>query len=153
MTHSLPHHKNEHQLSINNFCSCILLFPTGCAVTLTYNRTIGRLCRQTCFCEHRTYARKMSVNRASTILGIPSLLSKGRCGDIDPQSSYRLSFEAKLRSATSYLCPENERQRSVNHVRPSIFINQRAMQRHWLVIDLWAVFVGKNAFGDIVLMT
>jgi hypothetical protein len=37
------------------------------AATLTDNRTIGKLSRQKCFLQHRYYALKISVNRASTI--------------------------------------------------------------------------------------
>jgi hypothetical protein len=43
MTRSLPHPKNEYQQSINDFWQCIMKHPVGCAVTVSYNQTIGRL--------------------------------------------------------------------------------------------------------------
>jgi len=152
MTRLLPHPKNDRQQSVNDFWHCILKNPKGCVATLTHDWTIGRVSRQKFLLRHHTYALKMSVNGASTILGLPSSLIKGPCCDIDPESSYRPSFYAKMLLATSYLCPGNEHQWSVNDFRPSIFVNQRAVWRHWPIIELSAVFLGKNAFGDIVLM-
>jgi len=56
----------------------------GCAARLRYNRNIGRLSRQKCFRRYRHYAPKMSVNGASTILGLACGNMKLLCSFIDP---------------------------------------------------------------------
>jgi len=56
----------------------------GCAATRTHNRTIGRLSRQKWLQQDRYYVLNMSVNRASTILGVASWIFKGLCYDINP---------------------------------------------------------------------
>ena len=55
-------------------------------------------------------------------------------------------------SATSYLCPKNERQQSVNHCRPCIVVNQGAVRWHWSIIELSATSLGKSVFHNIVPM-
>jgi len=117
-----------------------------------HNRLIGRLSRQKCFWRQRTYALKMSVNGASTILGLASSLIKGPCGEIDLYSHYRRPLLAKMLSTPSYLCPKNERQRSVNDFRPGIIVDQGAVRRYQPIFQLSAAFIGKNAFHDIVPM-
>jgi len=42
----------------------------GCAATLPHNRAIGRLSRQKLLKQHRYYVLKMSVNGASTTVGL-----------------------------------------------------------------------------------
>jgi len=54
---------------------------------------------------------------------------------------------------TSLLCPENERQRSVKDLRPSILENQLAMRPQWSTIVLSAAFLGKYANDKIVTMS
>jgi len=45
---------------------------------------------------------------------------------------------------TSLLCPEIERQRSVNDFGPCIMENPRAVRRHEAIITLSAAFLGKD---------
>jgi len=54
---------------------------------------------------------------------------------------------------TSSLRPEDERQRSINDLRPSIFENQGGMQLEWSIIVLPAAFPGKYAYDMIVTMS
>jgi hypothetical protein len=54
---------------------------------------------------------------------------------------------------TSTLCPKNERQRSVNDLRPSILENQGALELQWSIIVLPAAFLGKYAYNKIVTMS
>jgi len=56
-------------------------------------------------------------------------------------------------STTSSVCPENERQRSVNDFRPSILENQRAMRPQRSTIELLAAFLGKYAYDKILTMS
>jgi len=56
----------------------------GCAATLRHNRAIGRLSRQNLLQQHRYYVQKMSVNAASTTLGLVSLKILVLCGDNRP---------------------------------------------------------------------
>jgi len=56
-------------------------------------------------------------------------------------------------SMTSSLCPNNERQRSVNDFSPSIFENQGAMRPQWSTIIQLAAFLGKYAYDRIVTMS
>jgi len=90
------------------------------------------------------------VNGASTIVGLPSSWIKWPCGDIDAEACYQPPSQAKKLSATSYLCPKNEPQRSINGVRPCIIINQGALRRHCSVIELLAAFLDKSACSNIV---
>jgi len=62
-----------------------------------------------------------------------------------PQLHYRLRFYAKTVATTSLVCPKNERQRSVNDCWPCISDNPRAQRRYQHIIELSAVFLGKNA--------
>jgi len=77
---------------------------------------------------------------------------QGLCSDIKPWSNYRLPFYAKMLSMSSSLSPENERQRSVNDLRPCILEYQGAVRLLWSMIELAATFLGKNAFDDFVTM-
>jgi hypothetical protein len=54
---------------------------------------------------------------------------------------------------TSLLCPENERQRNVNDLRPSMLENQWAMRPRWSIIVLSAAFLGKYAYDKIITMS
>jgi hypothetical protein len=54
---------------------------------------------------------------------------------------------------TSLLCPENERQRSVNDLRPSTLENQWAMRPQWSIIVTSAAFLGKYGNDEIVTMS
>jgi len=56
-------------------------------------------------------------------------------------------------SATSSLCPKNDRQRSVNNFRPSIWDIQGAMRPQWDIIVLLAAFLGKYDYSKIVTMS
>jgi len=67
-----------------------------------------------------------------------------------PYLHYRLPCKAKTVATTSLLCPKNERQGSVNDFWPWISDNPRALQRYQHIIELSAVFLGKNAIDDIV---
>jgi len=58
-----------------------------------------------------------------------------------------------MRFTTSLLCPENERQRSVNNLRPCIVENQWAMRPQWSTIVLSAAILGKYANDMIVTMS
>jgi hypothetical protein len=54
---------------------------------------------------------------------------------------------------TSSLCPENERQRSVNDLTPSILESHSDMHLQWSIIVLLAAFLGKYASDKIVTMS
>jgi hypothetical protein len=54
---------------------------------------------------------------------------------------------------TSLLCPENERQRSVNDFRPSILEIQWAMRPEWSIIVILASFLGKYAYDKSITMS
>ena len=54
---------------------------------------------------------------------------------------------------TSSLRPKIERQRSVNHLRPSILENHAAMRLQWSIIVLPAAFLRKYASDKIVTMS
>jgi hypothetical protein len=103
MTRLLPHPKNEHQRSVNEFWHCVMKYPVGCAVivrqwflslhlgncmgcaaTLRHNRAIGRLSRQNLLQQHRYYVLKMRVNGPSTTLGLVSWKILVLCGDNRP---------------------------------------------------------------------
>jgi len=56
----------------------------GCAATLRHNHAIGRLSRQNVIQQHRYYVLKMSVNGASTTLGLVSWTILVLCGDNRP---------------------------------------------------------------------
>jgi len=82
MTRSLPHHHNERQRRVNEVWHCVMKYPVGCAVTVRYNQTIGRLSIEQWWWQHFYYVLKMSVNRASMICGLASWKLHGLCGDI-----------------------------------------------------------------------
>jgi hypothetical protein len=86
-----------------------------CAATLRHNHAIGRLSRQNRLQQHRYYVLEISVNRASTTLGLVSWNIPALCGDNRPQSDCWVPFWAKTVATTSLLCPKNERQWSVNN--------------------------------------
>jgi hypothetical protein len=75
----------------------------------------------------------------------------GQCGNSYPQSNYRPAFLAQLLSATSYLCPKNERQRRVKDFKPCIIVNQRTVRRHLAIIELSAAILSKIAVNAIVI--
>jgi len=56
-------------------------------------------------------------------------------------------------STSLSLCPENERQRSVNDFRPSILENEGAMRPQWYIIVLLAAFLCKYAYNEIWTMS
>jgi len=58
--------------------------PVGGAVTAHHNQTIGRLSIEQCWQKRFYYVLKMSVNRASTTLGLASWKRHGVCGDVTP---------------------------------------------------------------------
>jgi hypothetical protein len=84
MTHLLSYPKNERQLSIKDFCHCIMKYPVGCAVTVSHNATIGCLSIEQWWWQHYYYVLKMSVNRASTTFGLASCNMHGLCSDVAP---------------------------------------------------------------------
>jgi len=84
MTRLLPHPKNERQQSVNNFWHCVMKHPVGCAGTVNYIQTIGRLSIQQWWQQHFYYVLKMSINRASTTFGLASWNIHGLCGDVTP---------------------------------------------------------------------
>jgi len=84
MTSSLPHPKNERQQSINEFWRCVMKYPVGCAVTVRHNQTIGRLSIEQWWSQHFYYVLKMSIQRASTIIGLVSWKLIELCGHVTP---------------------------------------------------------------------
>jgi hypothetical protein len=124
----------------------------GCAVTLPHNCAIGRLCRQKLLQQHCYSVIKKSVNRARTTFGLVSWKFIGLCGKMKPKSHYWLPFLAKTVATTSLLCPKNERQWSVNNVCLCIADNPRVVRRNQNIIALSAIFLGENAFDNIVTM-
>ena len=54
---------------------------------------------------------------------------------------------------TSLLCPENERQWSINDLRPSILENHKAMHLQWSIIILPGSILGKYVSNKIVTMS
>jgi hypothetical protein len=63
MTRSLPHPKNEHQRTINDFGHCVMKHAVGCAVTASHNQTIGLLSIKQRWWQHFFYVLEMRVNR------------------------------------------------------------------------------------------
>ena len=114
MTRSLPHPKNEHQRSVNDFWHCVMKHPVGCAVTVRHNRTIGRLSMAHWWWQHFYYVLKMSINRASTTFGLASWKMDELGGDVTPYSRYRPLFQEKPIATASLLCPKFERQHRIN---------------------------------------
>jgi len=55
----------------------------GCTAILTYNHTIGRLCRQQWLRQYHCCVLNMSVNGASSIFGLACWIIMGLCRDID----------------------------------------------------------------------
>jgi hypothetical protein len=92
MTYSLPHPKNECQWSVNDFWHCVMKYPVGCAVTVSHNRTIGRLSIEQWWWQHSYYVLTMSVNRASITFGLAFWKMHGLCGDGTPYSRYQPPF-------------------------------------------------------------
>jgi hypothetical protein len=84
MTCSLPHPKNERSWSVNDFWHCVMKYPAGCAVTVSHNRTIGRLSIEQWWWQHFYYVLTMSVNRASMTFGLAFWKMHGLCGDGTP---------------------------------------------------------------------
>jgi len=70
--------------------------PDGFAATFTHNRTMARLSSQIWSRKHRYYVLKMSVNGASTTLGIASRKMQVLCSDNEPYLTYRPPFQAKM---------------------------------------------------------
>ena len=56
-------------------------------------------------------------------------------------------------ATTSLLCPQHERPRSVNDFWPCIMEEARIVRRHWLIIELSAAFLGKNASSKILTLS
>jgi len=52
-----------------------------------------------------------------------------------------------------HYAPRNEREQSVNDLRPSILHNQRAMQLQWSIMIMSATFLGIFAYDKIVTMS
>jgi len=76
--------KNERQQSVNDFWPCILENAWAVRRVLPHNRAIGCLSRQNLLQQHCYYILKMSVNGATTTLGLVSGKILGLCGDIKP---------------------------------------------------------------------
>ena len=130
MTRQLPHPTNECQRSINDIRQCIMKHPVGCAITVGHNRTIGSLSMAQWWEQHIYYVLKMSVKRASMTFDLASWKMHGLCGNVTLSSRNRPPFWAKTLATTSLLCPQNERQRSVNDFWPWIMENPSAVRRH-----------------------
>jgi len=124
----------------------------SCVATFSHKQIIGVLYRQKRLLRHRDYVPKPIVNGVSTTFGLVSWNIPGLCGNIKPWYDYRLPFQAKTVARWSKLCPINESQRSVNDFSPCILANPWAVRRHWHIIELSAVFLGKNAFVVVVTM-
>jgi len=150
---SLPHFKNDRQLSVNNFWHCIMKHRVGCAVTVRHNGTIDCLSMDQSWWQYFYYFLKMSVNRASTTFGLASWKMNELCGDVTPQSRYWPPFKAKPVATTSLLCPKNELRWSINDFWPCSMDNPRAVLRHWAIIWLSASFLGQNGCYDIATMS
>ena len=103
--------------------------------------------------QHQHHVLNISVNGASTTFGLASWKIQGLCGDIELSSNYRPPFYPKMVAATSLLCPNNERHRSVNNFWPCILEKAWVVRRHWPLLDLEAAFLGKNASDKIVTMS
>jgi len=84
MTRSLPHPKNEHQRSVNDFWHCVMKHPVGCVVTVRHNQNIGRLSIEQRWWQHCYYDSKMSVNRALMTFGLESWKMHELSGDVTP---------------------------------------------------------------------
>ena len=123
----------------------------GCATTLCNHRAIGRLSSETVLQQHGHYVLKMTVNGASTTLGLVSWKMLVLCGDNRPLSDYRLPFLGKTVAVTSLLCPKNELQRWVNNFGPCIIENPRAVLRHYAIIRSSAAFLRKTVVRILLL--
>jgi len=91
----------------------------------------------------------MSVNRASTIVGLAFGIIQGLRENIYLHCMYRPPFNAKMLERTSRLSPKIERQQSINDFWSCILHNQRAVRRLQSIIEVMAAFIGKNASDDI----
>jgi hypothetical protein len=58
--------------------------PVGGAVTVSHNQTIGCLSIEQWWQQHFYYVLTMSVNRASTTLGLASWKMHRVCSDLTP---------------------------------------------------------------------
>jgi hypothetical protein len=95
--------------------------------------------------QHWDYVLNMSVNWAWTTFGLPWWKMQGLRGNIQLSLNYRPPFYPKMVPTTSQLCPKNECQRSVNDFWPQSLAKAWVVWRHWLLIDLSASVLGKNA--------
>jgi len=95
----------------------------------------------------------MCVNRASKTFGLASRTIREQCRAINTYSNYQPSFQGQMLLTMSSLCPNNEHQRSINDLRPSILKNRGAMQLQWSIIVLPAAFLGKYAYNKNVTMS
>jgi len=115
--------KNDHQRSINGasnerepYLGLHIWQWKGCIDTSFQSNCIGR---------HNSYKGKrhshclilkMSINRASMILGLESLQIQVLGDHINPESNYCPLLYAKILTMTLFLCPNNQCQRSINGV-------------------------------------
>jgi hypothetical protein len=103
--------------------------------------------------QHRDYVLNTSVNGASTTFGLASWKIQGLRGDIELSSNCRPPFYTKMVTTTSPLCPNNERQQSVNDCWHCIMEKARLVRWHWPIIELSAAILGKNTSEKIVNMS
>jgi len=103
--------------------------------------------------QHWDYVLNMSVNGASKAFRLASWKMHGLRGDIELSSNYRPPFYTKMVATTLLLCPENERQRSINNFWPCILEKARVVRRHWHIIELSAAILGNNACSKIVTLS
>jgi hypothetical protein len=141
---------NDRQQSVNNFWPCILeiawavrrCYPIIALLAAFRGKNSGK---NSCY-----YDLKMSINGASMTFGLVSCTILGLCSNMKPESHYWLPFKAKTIATTSLLRHKNDRQRSVKDFWQCISDNPKAVRQYQHIIELCAVFLGKNRFADII---
>jgi len=124
----------------------------SCAATLSHSLIIGCLSRQKWSGQHRYCLLKMNLNGVSTTFCYASWTMLELCSDVQLSSDHWLRFWAKMVATTSPLYAKNVRKQPINEFWPCILENPRAVRQQWHLIDLKAIFLGKNPFNDSITM-
>jgi len=99
----------------------------GSEATLSHDHTVSRLSKRKTLRQHHYYDLTMSINGPSTMFGLASWKLHMQCGDIKPFLKYWSPFQVKMIATTTQLCPQNERQWSINDLWPCMLDNAWAV--------------------------
>jgi hypothetical protein len=155
--------ENERQHSINDFICSILYNRRAVLRHLSIIEVLAAFIGNIVFVgtvtpqnEHpqsvnrASSPRQPSVNRVSTLLGVPSCIFQGLCYGICLKSMYWQPFCANAIVTWSQQLSENDRQQSVNDFVCCILYDPRAVVRHLSIIEVLAAFIGNIVFVDTV---